>query len=63
MVTRDRHPISGSFGASWHLPPADLTSPPISRHVRLPIVDCRSAKVKAEAEVKAEVERRSAQAR
>jgi len=26
--TRDRHPIPGSFGTSWHLPPADLTSPP-----------------------------------
>ena len=24
--TRDRHRISGSFGTSWHLPPADLTS-------------------------------------
>ena len=26
----DRHHIPGSFGTSWHLPPADLTSPPTS---------------------------------
>jgi hypothetical protein len=35
--TRDRHPISGSFGTSWQIPPAH------SGNSRLQIDDCRLA--------------------